>query len=247
MNVAEISSRIGIFISTNRGTLRELPAMQTQILELAAAVAVGEHYESSGYIVEFQNPRGGREFVVKSGSRGHPWNFSRILVKRDELRFEIHMNLSVRSARDPGIYCVDIAVTQPGAVPQKKQKTWVWLPNDSLITFAEVKKLVVYPMLLAHFIGIVHEVAPVFLTTLPPMFKEANHFAPALITLGYLTANSAEIVAAYPERGIAVNVEANFDDRFSDGSKKFHFGERDPIMDSAPVIPPLTSQARLFR
>jgi hypothetical protein len=228
MNVERISQRIGGFIANNQGTLRDLPAMQTQILELAAAVAAGDHYESFGYVVEFQNPRNSREFVVKSSSRGYPWNFSRILVKRDGREFEIHMNLSVRSARDTGVYCVDIGVTESGIVPRQQERGWACMPNPSLITFAEVKKLVVYPMLLAHFIGIVHELAPTFLLNLPPQFEGLNHFAPALITLGYCTANSAEIVGAYPTRGIAVNIEANFDDRFSDGSKKFRFGEWTP-------------------
>jgi hypothetical protein len=41
MNVERISTRIEGFIATNRGTLRELPTRQTQILELAAAVATG--------------------------------------------------------------------------------------------------------------------------------------------------------------------------------------------------------------
>ncbi len=237
MNVERISERIGGFIASNRGILRELPARQTQILELAAAVATGEHYESFGYSDEFQNPKNNREFVVKSGSHGYPWNFSRILVKRGEREFEIHMNLSVRSARDAGIYCVDIAVTECGVVPRRQQKGWRCLPNVNLITFAEAKKLVVYPMLLAHFIGIVHELAPVFLVSLPPQFEESNHFAPALITLGYCTPNSGEIVSAYPSRGIAVNIEANFDDHFSDGYKKFRFGQRDPIVQTGPVLP----------
>jgi hypothetical protein len=109
------------------------------------------------------------------------------------------------------------------------------LPNANLITFAEAKKLVVYPMLLAHFIGIIHELAPVFLLSLPPHFEESNHFAPALITLGYCTANSGEIVSAYPNRGVTVNIEANFDDHFSDGSRKFRFGQQDRIGKNSPV------------
>jgi hypothetical protein len=106
------------------------------------------------------------------------------------------MNLSVRSARDSGIYCVDLAVTSRGAVPVQRDPNWKCLPNAGLVTFGEAKKLVVYPMLLAHFIGIVHELAPGFLSGLPPGFATANHFAPALVTLGYCTANSAEIVSA---------------------------------------------------
>lgn len=228
MNIERVSERINEFIASHRGTLGQLPAIQTQVLELAAAVAASEHYESFGYTVEFHNPRRSREFVVKCSSRGHPWNYSWILAKREGQGFEIHMNLSVRSARDSGIYCVDIGVTEPGIVPRRKQ-AWACLPNNNLVTFAEVKKLVVYPMLLAHFIGIVHELAPAFLTPVSAAFEAACHFPPALLTLGRCTPNSREIVAAYPTRGISVIIEAGFDDRFSDGLTKFRFGQRDSV------------------
>ncbi len=208
MNVDKLSQRIRSFLVSNRGFLRKLPNIQSQMLELAAVMAAADHYKSSGYEVIFQNPGRKRAFVVKCSSHGHPWNFSRMVVKRGERQFEIHMNLSILSARDFGIYCVDVAITQSGVVPRVKQ-SWSCLPNESLITFAEVKKLIVYPMLLAHFIGIVHELTPGFLSQRPTGFDDADHFAPALITIGYLTANSREIVGAYKGRGISVNVEAN--------------------------------------
>lgn len=230
MNVAKVADRIDQFVSQNSGLLREIPTIQSQVLELAVAVAAAEHYETFKYEVEFVNPKRGQEFVVKSTSRGQPWKYSRILVRRGASEFEIHMNLSVRSARDSGIYCLDLAVTPMGAVPVQRDPNWKCLPNASLITFGEAKKLVVYPMLLAHFIGIVHELAPVFLSGLPPDFEAGNHFAPALITLGYCTPNSAEIVRAYPKRNISVNVEANFDDRFGDGQTGFRFGQGDPAV-----------------
>jgi hypothetical protein len=237
MNVDKLSQRIRGFVVSNKGILRQLPNVQSQMLELAAIMAAADHYKSFGYELKFQNPGKRRAFVVKSSSRGYPWNFSHIVVKRDVLEFEVHMNLSVLSARDPGIYCVDVAVTQAGVVPQAKQN-WGCLPNESLVTFAEVKKLIVYPMLLAHFIGIVHEITPGFLSHRPTGLDDANHFAPALITIGYFTANSREIVAAYKGRGISVNVEANFDVRFSSPGS-FRFGPAEPVsaQDTQPAEP----------
>jgi hypothetical protein len=73
MNVANVADRIGEFISQNSGLLREIPTIQSQVLELAVAVAAAEHYGTFEYQVEFVNPKSGREFVVKSTSRGHPW------------------------------------------------------------------------------------------------------------------------------------------------------------------------------
>jgi hypothetical protein len=48
MNVNRINERISGFIANNRGLLRDLPAIQSQVLELAAAIAAGEHYASFG-------------------------------------------------------------------------------------------------------------------------------------------------------------------------------------------------------
>lgn len=63
------------------------------------------------------------------------------------------MNLIVRSAHDTGKFCVDFGLAKVGAVPEKGKKgSWDALNNDDLITFGEVKKLVIYPMLLAQFI-----------------------------------------------------------------------------------------------
>jgi len=87
-------------------------------------------------------------------------------------------------------------------------------PNDALVTFIEAKKLVIYPMLLAQFVGIVHELKPEFLATAagpgsggfgPP------HFWPALVCVGYLTENAHRIVRGYERRGYRLNVVPNLD------------------------------------
>ncbi len=60
------------------------------------------------------------------------------------------MNLMVRGAHDEGIYCVDVGIVRTGVVPQavEPEAKWECVPNESLISFAEVKRLLVYPMLL---------------------------------------------------------------------------------------------------
>jgi hypothetical protein len=54
----------------------------------------------------------------------------------------------VRGAHDDGIYCVDVGIVQTGIVPQKVDPKikWQCAPNESLISFAEAKRLPVYPM-----------------------------------------------------------------------------------------------------
>lgn len=197
-------------------TLYNLSQNQSKAMEFASAIGVAEHYKSKGYSVNIINPSKIRIFKVKVGARGYPWNFSRIIIERNTNVFEIHMNLSVRSAHDMGVYCVDVGICREGDVPHKKVPKWIALENSKLITFAEAKKLVVYPMLLAQFVGIVHEIKPSFIGGhLPRGFITNNHLRPALIALGHFTATSQNIVNAYKQRKIKVTVAENYDMRLA--------------------------------
>jgi hypothetical protein len=212
--VAEYILRI---LERHKQTIQRLPALQSQTLELAATVAAGEHYRAAGFTLDFVNPLAADAFVVKTSTRGHPSSFSHILARRDLIACEIHMNLMVRSAHDEGVYCVDVGVSLPGLVPSaRKGPKWVCLENQDLITFVEAKKLLVYPMLLAQFLGIVHEIKPAFLRgTVSAAFLADGHFAPALVSLGRFSGNSERIVAAYQRRGIIVHIHPDFDERLS--------------------------------
>jgi hypothetical protein len=65
------------------------------------------------------------------------------------------------------LFAVDIAVVKAKCIPEHKPGTRstgdISASNGDLITFGEVKKLVAYPMLMAQFLGIVHELQPHFL------------------------------------------------------------------------------------
>src|SRR6266446_428214 len=90
---------------------------------------------------------------------------------------------------------------------KERKGQWLCLANADLVTFAEAKKLRVYPMLLAQFLGVVHEIRPEFLNrqNLAAAFFAGGHFAPALVSLGSYSGNSQRIVDAYPGRMILVN------------------------------------------
>ncbi|WP_156820557.1 hypothetical protein [Thioalkalivibrio thiocyanodenitrificans] len=110
-----------------------------------------------------------------------------------------------------------MGITKPGAVPsQAPRQKWEAAKNETMITFAEVKKLVVYPMLLAQFIGIVHELKPRFLNGRTPRnFIKEDHLFPALASLGNFSGNSSEIVKGYRSRNIRVTIAENFDFRLA--------------------------------
>ena len=218
MDVDAVHKAIRRFLEKNRQTFSAIDSNQSKALELAAAVGIAEHYRSNGYEISIVNPKSRpREFVVKTSTRGYPWNFSHIRLQRGEDEFHAHMNLMVASAHDEGVYCVDVGITLPGKVPEQGARgDWNHLGNRGLVTFAEVKKLVVYPMLLAQFIGIVHEIKPQFISgRIPRSFVRNSHLRPTLASLGNFSGNSRKIVDAYARRRICVTIAENFDIRLA--------------------------------
>ena len=166
MDISSVQQSIKKFLKKHKQTFYKISSNQSKALELAVTVGVSEHYRSNNYDVTIVNPKKTpNTFIVKTGTRGYPWNFSHLVFERNNSVYEAHMNLMVRSAHDEGKYCVDLGLTKIGAVPKKAKKPlWEATANKDLITFAEVKKLVVYPMLLAQFVGIVHEIKPCFIS-----------------------------------------------------------------------------------
>ena len=237
MNIEAIEASIKKFVKAHKNHLYAVTLTQSKAMELGATVGVSEHYRSNGYSVDIENPKSNpNKFVVKTSTRGHPWNFSRIHLKKGKLKFEIHMNLMVRSAHDDGIYCVDVGIVKPGTVPDKATpKKWLCVENRSMVTFSEVKKLVVYPMLLAQFIGIVHEIKPRFIGgRLPNGFQKNLHLPPSLISLGNFSGNSRNIVDAFSSRKINIGIYENYDVRIANLRGKrsqtpFYGAEKDEI------------------
>lgn len=215
MDVGEIKKSIKRVIKKHRVAFQVIGASQTKLLELGAISGIAEHYASRDYLPVVVNPKGRNAFVVKTSTRGFPWNFSRIEIhKKRRMLCELHMNVMVGGAHGVGTYCVDVGIVKPRAMPTARPKDeWKNLDNSQLITFAEVKKLVVYPMLLAQFLGIVHEVKPSFLKGRSGV--KAAHPSPMLIALGHYSANSQDIVGSYTDRGISVTIAANYDGRLA--------------------------------
>ncbi len=214
MDVDRIHKQLSHFIARHHVEFAELPRIQTQLLELGAMTLAAEHYRLHDYTIEPSNLIEGR-FRVKVTSRGDPWNYSWFTVRRRGKCFEIHSNLTVLGAYglDGGRYVVDVAVTQPDTVPRirREENKKFALPNECLSTFVEAKKLVVYPMLLAQFVGIVHEILPGFLSGLPRGFAPQGHFRPALVSTGYPAGTSRDIINGFVNRGFRICVIPHFD------------------------------------
>jgi hypothetical protein len=212
VDVAKIQKALKSYMRRHKAAFAALAVRETALLEMGALVMASEHYRISGYRVAIENAKAG-VFNIKLTSRGHPYNFSWFTCARDEIRCEIHSNLAVAGAHSDGaVYVVDVAVVESDVVPKTKpRKSWKCLANKDLITFIEVKKLVIYPMLLAQFVGIVHEIKPKFLRGAKVTPSNRNHFNPSLISLGYLQGTSRNVVNGFSKRKYGITIVPSFD------------------------------------
>lgn len=214
MDVNLIKNELKKFIIKYKTNFDNMGQRQSQLLELGALVIAAEHYKRKGYVITPKNLIGGI-FKVKTGAPGYPWNFSWFEASKADITIEIHSNISVYSyyTEDKGIYVVDVGVIKAGTLPDKQsRKKWVALDNKNLITFIEAKRIVIYPMLLAQFIGIIHEIKPNFLGVRRPHgFLKQEHFDPALVSIGYLHGTSSNIQKGFEKRGFKITIVPAFD------------------------------------
>lgn len=210
MDEEVIKRKLGQLIASYRTTFEKMVYRQSQLLELSALMLTAEHYKSKSYSVLAKNLIQNK-FKVKTNARGYPRNFSFFECRKNNIVFEIHANLPVESyyKKDKGRYVVDVGVINSNLVLNNRID---FVENDQLFTFVEAKKIVIYPMLLAQFIGIVHEIKPKFLGSRRPYnFKKSGHFDPALVAIGYLHATSIQIREGFKERHYKVNIIPVFD------------------------------------
>ncbi|MCK4820624.1 hypothetical protein KA005_32970, partial [bacterium] len=182
INVNRIANQVLDFLKRHQTSMYKITSKSTNVFEAFCFVLFVRYYETVGYELKPQNLLDGK-FRFKYNTRGYPWNYSYFVatepLDQDSdsiVLFEIRHNLKVAGAwieeqeekRDPPMFAVDIAVVNSDSLPhlkrgQKRKEERYWAENDQLITFGEAKKLTAYPMLLAQFIGIVHEIKPEFL------------------------------------------------------------------------------------
>lgn len=209
----------------HRTTFDDISGKRSALLEYAALMLAVERYAEAGYTVTAKNLTASK-FRIKKSSNGYPWRFSWYEVSAGRLTFELLTNAKVFGAYagDRGTYVVDVAVLEPGAIARAKAdgRNFGGFPNEDLRTFVESKALVVYPMLLAQFIGIVLEILPRFVTDGRRRrgHVKHGHFDPALVALGTFSANAHRIVEHYPMRNYRVNVVPRLDVEAASGTMK---------------------------
>lgn len=167
---------------------------------------------------------------VRYSTAGYPWNFSYFTVlpqdeedgENHQPVFEIYHNQKVAGAwvqveedEFRALFAVDIAVVKAHSLPSlprghKRTDEPYWVENEDLITFGEAKKLTAYPMLLAQFLGIVHEVKPEFLKvrgrSIHRFVRDQGHPPPTLMTANHLTPGTKRVLRSFRERGLEIRI-----------------------------------------
>lgn len=195
------------------------------LLELSAMMLAVQHYEQLNYkvkpIISDEVKKKGKKgkkvaFKPKWGTRGIPRKHSWWEIERDGKIYEIHMNAPVWDgiSGNTGVYVVDVAVIKNEAVTtdDKRYKGVTGFNNNDLITFMEAKSFPIYPMLVAHFLGIVHEIKPWALNgKTPNRFLKESHFDPTLLSRGVPKVNVGNLLRSLSKRKIKVRVIHNFE------------------------------------
>src|SRR6266516_2492965 len=161
VDVDAIKRELSRFVTRHRAAREEVSQRQSQFLEIGAMAFVAEHYRKKNYTVEARGLDSSQLFHFKLGSQGNPAHYSWFTCRRGYAEVDVYLNLPVLGSYVDGVvYVVDVGVIRGGSLSERREGEPLAVRNRDLITFAEVKNFRIYPMLLAHFIGIVHELQP---------------------------------------------------------------------------------------
>lgn len=197
----------------------------SSLLEIGAMLLTVQHYEMNGYQVSLIAPSG--KFSPKYASTGDPRKYSYWKVCADGECFEIHMNAPIWDGvtGNASTFVVDVGVINENSqiiedhgeklhttVSKSGKHLLRGFENKNLVTFIEAKYLPIYPMLVAQFIGIVHEIMPWALVGRAPHgFRKFNHFDPALVSRGKLSANVERLLSLVLKRKFRIRIIPSFE------------------------------------
>jgi hypothetical protein len=229
-----LTRQVSDFLTRHKAAIYEISRHNTHLFEAVCFVIFARYYEEIGYQLRPENLLEGK-FRFRWTTNGYPWNYSYFAVLSPKLEneesstlFEIHHNQKVTGAwvevekqdegEIPPMFAVDIAVAEAGSLPKlpqghKHTDETYWIENSRLLTFAEAKKLTAYPMLLAQFLGIVHEIKLEFLHVgkreLSQAFWEQKHLPPTLLTADHLTSGTRQVLKSFHKRELMIRIVEN--------------------------------------
>lgn len=159
--------------------------------EMSCFNYIVQYYEDIGFEVKADNLQNNK-YRYKCTTSGNHENFSYFSAKNGTEPvndIQIHHNIAVESKFEEGIYTTpDITVIKKFTIETRKDfykrnRTFCYVKNKNLVTFAEVKHFNPFPELLFNFIGTVNELKGIN-HRIPLKIKTTLHFAPFLMISG---------------------------------------------------------------
>jgi hypothetical protein len=212
-DVDNARSAIQRFLERHNAPLYRISYAVSNIFEGLCFIYVAKFYkERLNYEIEVDGVTKG-VFRFKCSTSGDPSNFSRFILKKDSVEYELHHNLALAGCKDPlVIYFADIAIIRRGAIQNDMARTgrnFKYCSNENLVTFAECKNLVAYSTLIASFLGMVFELKSDHLDE--SAYDElhnrfSNHLPPCLLISREAHIGAQTVISSIKARRYAIAV-----------------------------------------
>jgi hypothetical protein len=217
----EFTEQIADFLAEHRTTVDNIAASLPHVFEAVCYMLFVRHYEGIGFAVHPRNLLADGRFRFRYSTNGLPWRYSyfEVCERSDDtlgpVIAEIWHNQKVQGAWcvqcDAGVFAVDIAVIRPNVLPKLPFRTpagghRTFAPNADVLTFGESKLLIPYPMLLAQFLGIIHEILPGNVgfsdlgSAVSAIPVQPPHPPPTLFTTGHMSQGTKSILESMLDR-----------------------------------------------
>jgi hypothetical protein len=195
------------FFQVRAKDLSKFGSTVNQTFEAYLFASTLSHYREAGWEVVVINPidkvTKTRDFRLKFSTRGIPANYSYAVCTKGEQSVELRHQLRVatshyrKSQRYKANICLDLAIIAPGAADGLGDRDAA--DNLMLISFGEAKHMNAFAELVAGFIGMVHEIQPVRLTSRKNKIYP-DHQCPFLFISGFLLHTARGILETIERR-----------------------------------------------
>lgn len=209
MAQSNLATEINTLLTQQQKLLSITSGRMSQFFEVGTLLAVYKYYKHLGYITKIHDIRG--VFRCKLTTRGYPADYSYVTAQDPSVPsqiFAIYQNVPIQTSSIAHAHlCVDVAVLRR-PLNKARPRNWKFVSNSQMLTWVECKYLEIYPMMVAHFIGIIHELSPGHLSGASTSHP---HLQPTLVSKGSLSPNLQLIINSFQSRNITANVRVPFD------------------------------------
>lgn len=223
--MSKLGAELKKVIDAYQVTFSDADRRSSSLLEIAAMLLAVQHYEANDYDVIPFSKKG--NFSPKYAATGDTMEYSYWKVKKGDQCYEIHLNAPIWDGftGKESTFVVDVGVIKEGSkirkddgkgihtfVSRSRRYVLIGYENEDLVTFIEAKYIPIYPMLVAQFVGIVHEITPWAIGNSPPEgFRESSHFDPTLVSKGKPSANVERLLSKMPKRNFSIRIIPSFE------------------------------------